>query len=42
MYQQSFDIWNDLSNRGTLAADDAAKPEEVSAEIAKCDAVLRR
>jgi tetratricopeptide (TPR) repeat protein len=42
MYQQSFDIWNDLRNRGTLAADDAAKPEEVSAEIAKCDAVLRR
>lgn len=40
MYQQSLDIWEDLRNRGTLAGDAAARPEQVTREIVKCDAFL--
>jgi tetratricopeptide (TPR) repeat protein/predicted Ser/Thr protein kinase len=42
MYQQSLDIWNDLRARGILAGDDAARPDEVTGSIAKCDAQLKK
>jgi hypothetical protein len=42
MYQLSLDVWRDLSNRGLLANDDAAKPDELASQIAGCDAALGR
>jgi tetratricopeptide (TPR) repeat protein len=40
MYQQSLAIWNDLRSRGTLAGDDASKPEQAARELARCDAAI--
>jgi tetratricopeptide (TPR) repeat protein len=42
MYERSLTVWNDLRSRALLLADDATKPEELSREIAKCDAALGR
>ncbi|MDX6528795.1 MAG: eukaryotic-like serine/threonine-protein kinase [Blastocatellia bacterium] len=41
-YQKSLDIYLDMKSKGTLSGADAAKPDEVAKEIAKCDAVLQR
>jgi tetratricopeptide (TPR) repeat protein/tRNA A-37 threonylcarbamoyl transferase component Bud32 len=38
---QSLEIWQEMKRRGMLTADDAAKPEEIAAEISRCDAALR-
>jgi len=38
---QSAVIWRQLKDNGTLIPLDAGKPDEVTHEIAKCDAVLR-
>jgi non-specific serine/threonine protein kinase/serine/threonine-protein kinase len=38
LYELALATWNDLKTRGVLPADDATKPEELSAAIAKCDA----
>ena len=40
-FQRSLGIWTLMRNRGTLAAFDAQKPDELSAEIARCDAALK-
>jgi hypothetical protein len=40
MYQRSLDIWLDLRRRGIITGVDAAKPEAVERELAKCDAAL--
>jgi tetratricopeptide (TPR) repeat protein len=41
-YQKSLNIYQDMKSRGTLSGTDAAKPDEVASEIAKCDAALNR
>ena len=41
MYVRSLQIWQDMQRRGILTGEDAAKPEEVAREIARCDASLR-
>jgi serine/threonine protein kinase len=40
MYSKTLDIWQQMRERGILAADQANKAQEVRDEIAKCDAVL--
>jgi non-specific serine/threonine protein kinase/serine/threonine-protein kinase len=40
LFEQSLAIWQDLQNRGLLAADDAAKPDELRSKIARCNAAL--
>jgi tetratricopeptide (TPR) repeat protein/tRNA A-37 threonylcarbamoyl transferase component Bud32 len=42
LYASSLDVWQDMQKRGILTAEDRTKPEEVTAEIARCDAALRR
>ena len=42
MFRQSLDIWQDQRERGILSGEDAAKPQETAAEIAKCDAALAK
>jgi tetratricopeptide (TPR) repeat protein len=42
LYARSLVIWQDMQKRGILTAEDAAKPEEVVREIARCDDSLRR
>jgi tetratricopeptide (TPR) repeat protein len=37
-YQRSLEIWAQMRNRGALARVDADKPEELTKEIAKCEA----
>jgi hypothetical protein len=39
-YQKSFDIYQDMKNKGTLTGADAGKPDEFAREIAECDAAL--
>jgi non-specific serine/threonine protein kinase/serine/threonine-protein kinase len=41
-YQKALDIYQDMKSKGTLSSADAGKPDEVAAEIAKCDAALSR
>jgi tetratricopeptide (TPR) repeat protein len=41
LFQQSLGIWTEMRGRGTLSKVDANKPDEIGAEIAKCDAALR-
>ena len=41
LYSQSVEIWQDMEKRGILTAEDKTKPQEVAAEIARCDAELR-
>jgi non-specific serine/threonine protein kinase/serine/threonine-protein kinase len=36
MYAQSLNIWQDMQKRGILTAEDAAKPQEVARELARC------
>jgi non-specific serine/threonine protein kinase/serine/threonine-protein kinase len=40
-FQQSLVIWTEMRDRGTLSKVDANKPDEIQAEIAKCDAALK-
>jgi tetratricopeptide (TPR) repeat protein/tRNA A-37 threonylcarbamoyl transferase component Bud32 len=42
MYVRSLDVWQDMQTRGILTAEDAAKPQEVAREIARCDDAIRR
>ena len=42
LYAESLAVWQDMQKRGILTAEDRTKPEEVTAEIARCDAALRR
>ena len=37
-YQKSRDIWQDMKDKGTLSSADGDKPDELSKEIARCDA----
>jgi tetratricopeptide (TPR) repeat protein len=39
-YQQSLDVWKDLQQHKTVAAEYANKPAEISRQLAKCDAAL--
>src|ERR1051326_1141327 len=41
-YQKALDIYQDMKSKGTLSGADAAKPDELAKEIAKCDAALQR
>jgi hypothetical protein len=41
LFQQSLGIWTEMRDRGTLSKADAHKPDEIAAEIAKCDAALK-
>jgi hypothetical protein len=41
-YQKSLDILSDMRNRGTLPASESGEPEKIAAEIARCDAALKR
>lgn len=41
-YQKALDIYQDMKNKGTLSGADAGKPDDVSGEIAKCDAALKK
>ena len=40
-YQKSLDVLQDLKTHATLRGADASKPEELSKEIARCDAHVR-
>jgi tetratricopeptide (TPR) repeat protein len=40
-YQKSLDIYQDMKSKGTLNGADASKPDELTKEIAKCDAALK-
>jgi serine/threonine protein kinase/tetratricopeptide (TPR) repeat protein len=42
MFRRSLSVWEDMCSRGILSIPDAGRPEEISREIAKCDAALRR
>lgn len=39
-YQKSLDLWKAMKANGTLSGADAAKPDEVASEVAKCEVVL--
>ncbi len=39
-YQQSLDLWKDLQQHKTVAADYANKPGEILRQLAKCDAAI--
>jgi hypothetical protein len=39
-YQQSLDVWKNMEQRKTVAADYAKKPAEISQQLAKCDAAI--
>ena len=41
LYSQSLHVWQDMEKRGILTAEDRTKPQEVAAEIARCDAALK-
>lgn len=41
-YQFALDVFVELRARGTIRSSDAGQPERISAEIAKCDAELRK
>jgi non-specific serine/threonine protein kinase/serine/threonine-protein kinase len=40
-YQKSFDMWQDMKSKGTLSGADANKPDDLTKEIARCDAALK-
>lgn len=42
MYARSLETWQEMKRRGILTGEDAAKPDEVSREIARLDDFLRR
>jgi serine/threonine protein kinase len=42
MYARSLEIWQDMQKHGILTGEYTAKPEEVTREIAKCEAALGR
>ena len=42
MFSRSLSVWEDMRGRGILSIPDAGKPEEISREIAKCDAASRK
>ena len=42
LYARSLDVWQDMQKRGILTAEDRTKPQDVTREIAHCDAALRR
>jgi len=39
-YQKSFDIWQELNSSGRLTGVQTGKPDEITRDIAKCDAAL--
>jgi non-specific serine/threonine protein kinase/serine/threonine-protein kinase len=39
-FEKSLGIYQDMKSRGTLSAADAAKPDELASEIARCNAAL--
>jgi hypothetical protein len=39
--QKSFGIWTLMRDRGTLSKADAHHPEELSTEVAQCDAAIK-
>jgi len=41
-YQKALDIYQDMKNKGKLSGADAGKPDELTKEIAKCDAALEK
>src|ERR1700685_177750 len=41
-YHKSLDLWNVIRSQGSLDADDKTKPDELEAEVAKCDNALAR
>jgi serine/threonine protein kinase len=40
-YQKSFDIWNDLRDKGKLTSDVSTKPDEIKSLIENCDTKLK-
>lgn len=42
LYQKSLDLYQDMKSKGTLSGADASKPDEITGEIAKCDAALKK
>jgi len=42
MYRRSLSVWEEMRSRGILSVPDTGKPEEVTRNIAKCDASLAR
>ncbi len=40
-YQKSLAIYQDMKGKGTLAAPDATKPDELTREIARCEDALK-
>lgn len=41
-FRRSLDVWLDMRQGGTLRRLDAGKPDEISREIARCDAALAK
>jgi serine/threonine protein kinase/tetratricopeptide (TPR) repeat protein len=41
-YQRSLANWREVQAKGTLSGAEASKPDELTREIAKCDAALRK
>jgi tetratricopeptide (TPR) repeat protein len=41
LFNQSLTVWQDMQRRGILTAEDRTKPEEITRELARCDAALR-
>jgi serine/threonine protein kinase/tetratricopeptide (TPR) repeat protein len=41
LYQKSLNLWQEMKRKGTLSGIDADKPDEVTREIANCDAALK-
>jgi non-specific serine/threonine protein kinase/serine/threonine-protein kinase len=39
-YQRGYDLWLELRKRGSTTGDEAARPEDLARDIAKCDAAL--
>ncbi len=39
-YHKSLDPWNVIRSQGSLDTDDKTKPDELAAEVAKCDTAL--
>ena len=42
LYVRSLAVWQDMKDRGILTAEDATKPQEVAADIARCDEALQK
>jgi hypothetical protein len=42
MFQRGLDIYEDMRSRGILGGGDMREPDEVTGNIAKCDAALRK